>query len=398
VDTAPRLLSRSFVLVTCAAFCYFTALGALLPTLPRFVEDELGGGGAAVGLAVGAFAVSAALLRPWTGRFGDARGRRALVVGGGAVVAVSLLGYTVADSLAVLVALRLLTGVGEAAMWVGAATAVQDLAPDDRRGEAASYFSVALYLGIALGPAIGEAILSAHGFDAVWLFGAAMAALASLFGLATPQALPAPAGADADGVAGRPRRLLHPGALQFGVVLFLGLVAFVGFSTFIPVYGEHVGLDETGGVFAVYAAIVLVIRVEGARVPDALGWRRASTVALISLAGAMAMIALWESSTAIWLSTLPLAVGMAMLFPALFSATVAAAPDHERSEAVGTFSVFFDLANGLGAPALGLVVALSNERGAFAAAAVIALGGLLLVAGRRSPADQPAVAGGEAAL
>ncbi len=33
---------------------------------------------------------------------------------------------------------------------LGAATAVQDMAPDDRRGEAASYFSVALYAGLAM--------------------------------------------------------------------------------------------------------------------------------------------------------------------------------------------------------------------------------------------------------
>src|SRR5205085_7403077 len=78
------LLSVPFVFVTSATLLYFTALGALLPTLPRFVEQKLGGGGLQVGIAVGAFAVSAALLRPWAGRLGDARGRRILVVGGSA--------------------------------------------------------------------------------------------------------------------------------------------------------------------------------------------------------------------------------------------------------------------------------------------------------------------------
>jgi len=47
-------------------------------------------------------------------------------------------------------------------------------------------------------------------------------------------------------------------------------------------------------------------------------------------------------------------------------------PDHERSQAVGTFSLFFDLSQGVGAPLLGLVVALSSERGAFAVAAMAA--------------------------
>ena len=44
------LLSPGFVLVTAATLFYFVALGALLPTLPVYVEDELGGGSVAVGV------------------------------------------------------------------------------------------------------------------------------------------------------------------------------------------------------------------------------------------------------------------------------------------------------------------------------------------------------------
>jgi predicted MFS family arabinose efflux permease len=67
-----------------------------------------------------------------------------------------------------------------------------------------------------------------------------------------------------------------------------------------------------------------------------------------------------------------MAVGMSLLFPALFSAAVAGVPEDQRSQAVGTFSLFFDLANGLGAPMLGLVVALSSYRGAFFVSALVA--------------------------
>jgi predicted MFS family arabinose efflux permease len=64
-----------------------------------------------------------------------------------------------------------------------------------------------------------------------------------------------------------------------------------------------------------------------------------------------------------------------LLFPALFSAAMIGVPEEERSQAVGTFSLFFDLANGLGAPLLGLVVTATSYRGAFlASAGVAALG------------------------
>ncbi|MEA3055169.1 MAG: hypothetical protein QOD30_601, partial [Actinomycetota bacterium] len=167
-DARPRLVTPTFALVTASSLAYFLGYGMLLPVLPRFVERVLGGGGLAVGCTTGAFALTAAALRPFAGRIGDARGRRVLVLGGSAILALSYLLYLPVDALLPLIALRVLSGVGEAAMFVGAATAIQDLAPPARRGEAASYFSVAVYGGLGLGPPIGELLQHHWGYDAVW--------------------------------------------------------------------------------------------------------------------------------------------------------------------------------------------------------------------------------------
>jgi MFS family permease len=262
------------------------------------------------------------------------------------------------------VALRLVSGIGEAAVFVGAATAIQDLAPDDRRGEAASYFSVALYAGLALGPALGERLADSYDFHTVWFVAAGAALVAALLGLGT---------APHDGrLTPRPDRLLHRAALGPGLVLLLGLIPFTGFAAFIELYGEDIGLHDTGPVFGLYAGTVLLIRILGARLPDRLGWRVASTIALVSVGVGALLLAVWASTAAVWLSALFLAVGMSLLFPALFSAAVAGVPEHQRSQAVGTFSLFFDLSQGLGAPLLGAVVAVSSYRGAFGAAALIA--------------------------
>ena len=83
-------------------------------------------------------------------------------------------------------------------------------------------------------------------------------------------------------------------------------------------------------------------------------------------------MAVWASVAAVWLAAASLGIGMSLLYPALFSAALDGVPEHERSQAVGTFSLFFDLAQGVGAPVLGVVVALTSERGAFAVAALAA--------------------------
>ena len=364
------LLSPGFVLVTAATLFYFIALGALLPTLPVYVEDELGGGSVAVGVTVGVFAVSAALLRPLAGRLGDTRGRRILVIGGSLVMGVSVLAYTLVDSIAALVALRLLTGAGEAAMWVGAATAIQDMAPDDRRGEAASYFSVALYAGLAFGPLVGEGLRDSAGFHAVWIFAGCCGLVACALGFGTPRDVRREP---------QPFRLLHPAALGPGAILLLGMLPFIGFATFIALYGPTVGFADVAPLLLVYGVLVLVIRVVGAKLPDQLGWTRASSTALSVLAVGGLLLGLWSGTAGVWLAVVALAIGMSLLFPALFSATVAAVPESERGQAVGTFSLSFDLASGLGPAILGVVVALADYRAAFVVAGIGAAAGLALV-------------------
>jgi MFS family permease len=361
---AERMVTGRFVIVTMATFAYFLALGSLLPTLPKYVEDELGGNGVAVGLVVGSFAVSAALVRPWAGRFGDRYGRRVLLSGGALLVGLTTLAYTQVDAVAGLVALRLLTGIGEAAVFVGAATATQDMAPAHRRGEAASYFSVALYSGLALGPALGEHLADTSGYHRVWLVAGASCLVAAVLGLGTPHTPVHD--------APRPTSLLHPAALGPGLVLMLGLIPFTGFAAFLAVYGPDIGLHDTGPVFFAYAGMILAIRLFGAKLPDRLGWQRASTIALGAVAFGGLVVAVWASVAAVWLAAVALGLGMSLLYPALFSAALEGVPDHERSQAVGTFSLFFDLAQGVGAPLLGVVVALSSERGAFAVSALVA--------------------------
>ena len=361
----PRMVTGRFFIVTLATFCYFLSLGSLLPTIPKYVEDVLGGNGFDVGLVVGAFAVSAAIVRPWAGRLGDRYGRRVLLSGGAFLVGIVTFAYTLVDAVPGLVGLRLITGLGEAAVFIGAATATQDMAPSHRRGEAASYFSVALYSGLALGPALGEYLArTSGGYDRVWEVAALTALLAAALGLGTPTHHAVP--------KEKPKTLLHRAALGPGFVLMLGLIPFTGFAAFLAIYGPDIGLDDTAPVFFFYAGAVLLIRIFGAKLPDRLGWRLASTIALTAVGTGALVLALWASVAAVWVAAACLALGMSLLYPALFSAALDHVPDHERSQAVGTFSLFFDLSQGVGAPLLGVVVALTGERVAFAVAALIA--------------------------
>jgi sugar phosphate permease len=77
--------------------------------------------------------------------------------------------------------------------------------------------------------------------------------------------------------------------------------------------------------------------------------------------------------------TLLLGLGVAFTTPALASLTVSRAPASERGAALGTFSLFIDLAFGVGPIAMGAVAASSTTPIAFLSAAAVALIGAAIL-------------------
>ncbi|MDH4366242.1 MAG: MFS transporter [Acidimicrobiia bacterium] len=379
-----RLLTWRFLAVTVAGLAYFVGWTILYPVLPRFVEDELGGTGAEVGLAVGSFGITAALLRPVAGRMGDRYGRRVLVVGGMLVVAVALLGYLVADSILMVIGLRLLFGVGEAFAFVGLATAAQDMASDDRRGEAANYFSFAVYGGVAAGPPLGEWLFRGGSYDRVWIVASAFVLGGALLGLVTPV-----------GATGRGRSqpgLIHREALLPGLALTGGLFGYAGFVSFVAVYARSIGLANAGLVFTLYAVLIMVARVVGAKVPDRYGALRIGSLSLVALGAGLLLVAAVATPVGLFAGVVVFASGMAMNFPALLAVVVNRSAASERAFAVASLSVFFDVAFAVGAVVMGLIVGAAGERVAFAVGGLCALAGLVplrLYARRPAPTSLP---------
>ncbi|MEO1064264.1 MAG: MFS transporter [Actinomycetota bacterium] len=375
---ADRLLTTHFLLVTAAALSVFVGFGATIPLLPRFIEQEFGDGDTAIGIVFGSISITAIIVRPYAAKLSDTLGRRFLIIAGASITSVGIALHATATSSEMLVPFRLVMGAGQGMFFVGAATLINDLASADRRGEAASYFSVAVYGGLGIGPIVGEQLLDAFDFRASWLIAAGFVFAGALIATPLPRRIGVPDIAPAAARdESRLRRLAHPAGLLPGFVLMLGIMPYAAFASYAPGHAEDVGLDDAGTVFTVYAATVLVVRLLGAKVPDRLGLRTTSTTALVTIASGMLLMATLQTPWGLHLAAAVYAVGQSLLYPALFAAAVNSVGDDERSRVVATFTMFFDISTGLGGLVLGIVAGFGGPVGAFFAGAAMAALGLL---------------------
>ena len=378
------LITPTFISLAVATLVFFIAGGIVLPIVPQFAERQLRLSPAEVGLAIAMFSVASLVVRPIVGWSTDRFGRRRGLLGGATVTVVALVLHVAANSLGLLVAARALFGVGEAFFFVAALAAASDLAPADRRGEAISFFSLSLYLGLAVGPLIGEFALGIGSYPAVWLVAAGIAAVGLVLAWFLPETLPATRTPER-------ARLFHPAGIVPGILIFLGVFGMAGFLAFVPVYVDDVGLAASVPL-GIYAGIVVVLRILGARLPDRFGAVRLSGSALLATSAGLAIIGSVPTAVGLILGTVTMAVGVAFTFPALMALAVARVQPNERGTVVGTASLFLDLAFGAAPVALGSIAGITGYGPTFLiSAALAALGCILLVGGRRS--IDPAVRG-----
>jgi MFS family permease len=376
-----RLLTKPFVLTVAAELATCMSIGMLLVILPVYANDELGAGSVGVALAIGAVSPMILVSQPLAGRIGDRRGRRILIVGGALIAAASVAAYSLASTLALLIAFRLFTGLGEAALLVGAATLVTDLAPAHRRGEALSLYSLGLWGGLALGPLLGELVLGDDRFVAVWMLAAAFCLASAAIGALLPETVPE---RTADASSSR-ARLVHPAAIGPGLVLAVTVFGFAGLGTFAALYARELGMDGAGAVFLVFSIVVVATRIVARKAPDRLGPKRASGTALLLIAAGLLTIGIWNAPAGLYVGTVILAFGQALAFPALMTLAVNGAPAGERSSVIGTFTAFTEIGFAVGALALGAIASVLGYEGVFIVCAAGPLVGALLLARLTSP-------------
>ena len=364
ITTREPLLTGRFLALVVAELAYFTADGMAILAVPLLVTGPLGGSTFAAGLAFGAFAASALVARPVVGRLCDRWGRLPLMTGGAGLAALGLAMTAYAETLPVVIALRLLLGVGEAAFFVALLAALVDLAPPDRLAEAVSYNSLGLYLGITLGPPLGEVLLRIVGFTALWWAAAGLAVLAVAFARLVGETLD-PASSDEAG------GLIHLPAIAPGLGFLTSVVAMGGFLAFAALHARESGLPNPSLPLVVYGGTVVLGRIAFARYVDRVAPLRLGSAALGLMGVGLCVLWLAPTPAGVLIGSAVTALGVVFSTPAFFSAIFSTAGPNARGAAAATASIALDLGLAGGPLLVGVLAGGLGLSGAFAVCAVV---------------------------
>lgn len=373
-DLAPAAPGAASLLpIMAAVFVGFLVIGMALPVLPLHVHDKLGLSHFVVGLIAGTQFGAAILSRVWAGRYSDTRGPKRAVIFGLLIAAtsglifLSSLSFTDSPALsaAILFVGRAVLGIGESFIITGGQSWGLAIAGTQHTGRVLAWVGSAMFGAFAAGAPIGTLAYSGYGFGGVALATAALplATLALVLPLASAPSTPQVR----SGLLRVMSAVWLPGigaalsSLGFGAVTAFAALLFVaqGWPAWIA--------------FSMFAVAFILTRFTLGHLADRFGGAKVAFVSVIIEAVGLTLLAMTPGLLLSMAGAALIGFGYSLVYPGLGVEAVRRAPPDSRGLAMGAYTVFLDVAMGIGTPALGLIANVAGLSSVFLVAAVAAL-------------------------
>ncbi|WP_053375224.1 MFS transporter [Paenibacillus sp. FJAT-27812] len=366
-----RLWTKSFTLMTIGNLFLFNAFYMLYPTLPLFIK-QMGGNESQVGLAMGAFMLSAVIFRPIVGELLDRFGRRPFLVGGLLLFILAMYMYNWVGGIVVLMGLRILHGMSWAVSTTATMTAITDMIPPTRRGEGMGWFSTSMTLAMAVGPMFGIWVTQNRSYSDLFLIAVVLSAGALLLMLGAKMPFrPNP--------RARKIELFEKSVLPVAASVFFLFIAYGGITTFVPLFADSIQVNS-GAFFLAFAATLALSRPISGKLSDRFGEVFVIMPALVMTICALIVLSLSTGLIGVLVSAVLYGIGFGSAQPALQAATIRLARPDRIGVANASISTANDLGIGLGAIMLGWVSQYMSYQALFTVSAVSVGLSLLLFA------------------
>ena len=333
-------------------------LGATLPTpLYPIYEQELGFGGVMVTLVFAAYALGVTGALVLFGRLSDEVGRRAVLLPGLALAAISSAVFLIPDSIPALFVGRVLSGLSAGIFTATATAALVDLAPEDRRNSYSLLAAAVNMLGLGLGPVVAGALAeyAPAPLSLPYVVHIGLVLVVGVFAYALVEPIETPEGP----VRWRPQRVSVPPEVR-GVFVSAAIAGFAGFAVlglFTAVSPAF--LTQVLGVQNHLAIGLIVFTLFGASTAGQVASSRLAERPALLIGCATLVVGVLVVGAAVVLASLPLfvggaavaGVGQGMSFRAGLVAVNAGSPPERRSAVASSF--FLVLYVGISLPVIG---------------------------------------------
>jgi len=316
-----------------------------------------GGSKSDIGIIMGVFALSSVLCRPWISNMIDRIGRKRSYTIGCSIMSVLPLIYllfrgNLSHFYLSLILVRIVHGVGLAICFTASFTYIADIVPEGRLNEGIGMFGVTGLTGLAIGPVIGEIIITEFGSSVFFLAATGMATLGLIIHLPLSESF------------------VHDSRKSsqsfFAVfikrkMLFVALLAFLfGFGlaasgSFVSPFAKEQEIVFISLYYISYSLAAVLTRILGGRLADRIGEDRIIPYALTLTGGGLLILMFLGGNAILVLSGLMSGCGHGFLFPCLNSLAIRNEPIDTRGKITGVFTGGIDAGAFVGSIILGYI-------------------------------------------
>lgn len=392
-EAAPPSVSQNgsawnIISYTALSFVVYLAIGLPLAILPEYVHLRMGYHASLAGAVISIQYIATFLSRPWAGRISDHKGAKVSVLWGmAACTASGILLFAAAAlhhnpawlSLTILIASRLVLGVGESLGSTGATLWGISSAGPEHTAKVISYNGVSTYGALALGAPLGVVMMTHWGLTSVAVLTIVVCAASYAWAAMKPPVPVSPG-------EHLPFRSVLGRVLPHGTGLALGGVGYSALATFVTLFYASRRWDGAALCLTAFGFAFIATRLVFIRTIGTFGGFPVTKICLI--VESIGVLILWLSASP-WMALAGAALagaGYSLVFPALGVEAVARVPLENRGTALSVYTVFADVSFFMVGPVAGAVIGAFGYRSVFLFALVCviaALGIVFVLAGKK---------------
>jgi MFS family permease len=349
-----KLWTRPFILIICTHFLVYTSIYIMMSTLPLFML-HIGGNKFMAGFISAIFTFIGFFTRPWFGKLLDIKGRKLIMLIGIFLILIPVISYAALSSILLLLAFRVVHGIGWSAASTAASTIATDLIPSSRRFEGMGYFGMAASVAMAIGPALGLWLMGKGNYTLLFMVTALFVVSGLVLGFFTHSNTGKAAAPKKEEKPEKKGSILEKTALGPSLVFLLVSMTYAGIATFLPSYGVYRGVSNIGLFFSLYALTLFLTRPVTGKLADRIGTAKVILPGMICIMAALFLLVKASSLPVFLAAGVFYGIGFGSTQPILNALSVSLAPADRRGAAHATFLAAMDLGMGIGALGWGAV-------------------------------------------